>query len=128
MPYYFGSHAVTPDGKRFFALDAQGRLGIYSVEGGPIEPVPQFTPHVERPARWSGDGGAIFVRTQWPSPLKILRIDLASGRKEVWKDLAQVDPAGIQGIVSLALSPDGRAYAYTPYRLLSDLYVVEGLR
>ena len=36
--------------------------------------------------------------------------------------------AGVVGINTVAVTPDGRAYAYSFARLLSDLYVVSGLR
>jgi Tol biopolymer transport system component/tRNA A-37 threonylcarbamoyl transferase component Bud32 len=127
-PYSYGVHAVSPDGSRFFALDAGGKLGIYPIGGGPMQPVPAFEPAVERPIRWSADGRFLFVRMQRPPALQVWRIDLTTGRKELWRDLTQADPAGVVGMVSLALSPDGRAYAYTPSRVLSALFLVEGLR
>jgi hypothetical protein len=54
-------------------------------------------------------------------------MDVASGRKERWMDLAPPDRAGVIWMDPL-VTPDGRAYVYTYHRLLSDLYLVLGLK
>jgi len=56
------------------------------------------------------------------------RIDIATGRREVWKNLIPVDPAGVERISNVVLAPDAGAYAYAYARVLSDLFVVDGLR
>lgn len=38
------------------------------------------------------------------------------------------DPAGVQNVVSIRFSADQKAYAYSILRVLSDLYVVDGLK
>jgi len=55
-------------------------------------------------------------------------VDLATGRREDWKELAPSDPAGVKTISPVRFSADGKSYAYSYYRVLSDLYVVEGLK
>ena len=61
-------------------------------------------------------------------PLKITRIDLATGKREPFREIAPADPAGVQSIPSVYFSADGKSYAYTLGRQLSDLYVVDGLK
>jgi eukaryotic-like serine/threonine-protein kinase len=51
-----------------------------------------------------------------------------SGRKELWKDLSPPDTAGVTNAGALAVTPDGKFYAYSYIRFLADLYVVEGLK
>jgi hypothetical protein len=60
----------------------------------------------------------------------VLRVELATGRREPWLDTSPPDPAGIGQLdaVGTALTPDGRYYAYGYLRTLSDLFLVEGLR
>ena len=50
------------------------------------------------------------------------------GGRELWKDLLPADPAGVERISNVLVTPDGKGYAYCYARLLSDLFVVEGLR
>jgi hypothetical protein len=78
--------------------------------------------------RWSGDGRSLFVGVRSQLPLKLEKLDLATGRREPWLSLAPPDVAGVFSIADVHLSSDGRAYAYTYSRNLGDLYLVEGLR
>jgi hypothetical protein len=61
-------------------------------------------------------------------PLKIALVDLATGRRQPWKEIAPADLAGAQGIPTIKFSADGKSYAYSTLRVLSDLYVVDGLK
>jgi eukaryotic-like serine/threonine-protein kinase len=61
-------------------------------------------------------------------PAKIERVDLATGRREPWKEIAPADPAGVQSNAGIKFSADGKSYAYSTLRILSDLYVVDGLK
>jgi len=38
------------------------------------------------------------------------------------------DPAGVTAVVNMRNTPDGKAYAYSYNRELSDLYLVAGVR
>ncbi len=56
-------------------------------------------------------------------------LDLATGKKELWKVLMPADRAGLIRIESVFVTPDGNAYAYTAGRVLSsDLYLASGLK
>jgi hypothetical protein len=61
-------------------------------------------------------------------PAQIFRVDPASGKHELWKEIAPADPAGVRSIVDINLSADGKSYAYSVHRILSDLFVVDGLK
>jgi hypothetical protein len=61
-------------------------------------------------------------------PGRTQKLDLATGRAEPWKDLAPEDPAGLSRIGPVQVAIDGRSWAYTYIRVLSNLYVVDGLR
>jgi hypothetical protein len=38
------------------------------------------------------------------------------------------DPAGVSAIGPILVGPDGKSYVYSYRRVLSDLYLIEGLR
>jgi hypothetical protein len=61
-------------------------------------------------------------------PIRIRRLDLTTGVVTPWKDVEPSDIAGALGRTRMSINSDGDAYAYTIERMLSDLYVVEGLR
>jgi hypothetical protein len=46
----------------------------------------------------------------------------------LWKEIAPSDRAGVEAGFTLQITPDGKYYAYSFQRLLSDLYLIEGLR
>jgi hypothetical protein len=56
------------------------------------------------------------------------RVDLASGRREMWRELKGSDRAGHSPSTAIQITPDGRYYAYTYRRFLNDLYLVSGLK
>jgi eukaryotic-like serine/threonine-protein kinase len=80
------------------------------------------------PAGWTTDGRQLFVAREDEVPMRVRRIDLATGRVEPWKTLAPEDLAGVGRFASVRVVADGRSWAYTYMRVLSNLYVVEGLR
>jgi hypothetical protein len=58
----------------------------------------------------------------------VYRWDLQTGQKELWKELAPDERAGVYSIGILTVTPDGKWYSYSYVRDLSDLYMVEGLK
>ena len=77
--------------------------------------------------RFDATGAGIFLAAM-DVPMKIVRYDIASGRTEPWKEIAVTDPAGVVQFNKVVLTPDGKSYAYTFWRDLSRLYVVQGLK
>ncbi len=77
--------------------------------------------------RWSADGKYLFA-SPGGEPGRILRIDVATGRREPWKTLSP-QAAGVINAGWVLMTPDGQHYAYNYYRAATDdLYLVEGLR
>ena len=119
--------AVTPDSRRILADRSDGTWALYPIEGGTPAPVPGIL-RGEAPVRFSRDGRWLFVARPREVPLRVFRIDLASGARAHWKDLEPADRAGLSYVRHVVLSGDGSAYAYQFRRWLSDLYVIEGLK
>jgi hypothetical protein len=61
-------------------------------------------------------------------PAWIDRIEIATGRREVWKELMPADPTGVLGIGRAFVTPDGESYAYHFASSVGRLYLAEGLR
>jgi hypothetical protein len=68
------------------------------------------------------------VRNARTVPAKIVLVEIATGREEPWKETAPPDPTGVVGLFGFRILRDGSAYAYSYGRLLSDLYVADGIR
>ena len=49
-------------------------------------------------------------------------------KHEVWRKFVPIDPTGVLTLRSIFVTPDAKHYAYSTRRVLSKLYVIEGLR
>ncbi len=118
---------ITPDGKFLLARDAQRQFWFYPIAGGE----PQKLNFVEKPGESVVrfiDGGKSLLMRDRNLPLQITRIDVATGRREPWKQILPADLAGVQSIPIVSFSADGKSYAYSIGRMLSDLFVVQRLK
>ena len=93
---------------------------------GARPPVPGTAPS-DVPVRFTPDGRFVWVFQPRDLPTWIVRIDRTTGARERWKEIQPPDPAGILGITRVRMTPDGRSYAYTFSRILSDLFLATGL-
>jgi Tol biopolymer transport system component len=134
-----GPRAITPEGVRLFSggeLSHDGRwvaaIGpdqkayIYPVDGGEPRPIPGWGDNDEL-CGWSDDGRSLFVYAHGELPAKVVRLDLATGKRQPWREILPTDSAGVVTIVPLLFTPDGRSYVYSYPRITSQLYVGEGL-
>ncbi len=97
------------------------------MDGGQPIPVAGLAPG-EAVTQWSPDGRFLYARELGTLPARIFRVERATGRRELWKELMPSDPAGVLAIFGALASADGRSYAYTYARDLSDLFFVEGVK
>jgi Tol biopolymer transport system component len=118
----------TPDGRFLPSTDSEGRVRLYPLDGaGEPQPIAGLD-RGDVPLRWTRDGRFLFVRRGGGLPVRIERLDRGSGRSEPWRVLAPADRSGMTGVSAPLISEDGKTYAYTYQRLLSELYLVEGLK
>jgi hypothetical protein len=59
--------------------------------------------------------------------MHIDRVDPSTGTAESFRELMPADSTGINALQGARLAPNG-AYAYSYYRQLSSLFLVEGTR
>jgi hypothetical protein len=76
---------------------------------------------------FSVDGHYLLVVESLASSAQVFRREIATGRRELWKELAVADPAGVLHFQPI-LARDGKSYVAAVWRLQSNLYLVEGLR
>jgi dipeptidyl aminopeptidase/acylaminoacyl peptidase len=125
-----GGLAPSPDGKKLALLMGGGRGLILPLDGGPQTPLKGLE-RDDRLDQWSGDGRYLYASRPLELPGKVFRIEIAMGRRELWKELMPADPTGVIRVndSSIAISRDGRSYAYGYIRAVeSDLYLLDGLR
>lgn len=121
---FAGAKPVSPDGRQVAAVSADGENALYQVDGGSIVPVKGIEPG-EVLARWGSDGHSLYAYRRTELPLRIYRLDLESGRRTVWMEIAVPDPAGVDRISPVLLTPDGSICVFSFRRTLSELHLVE---
>jgi hypothetical protein len=68
----------------------------------------------------------VWVEKRFTTPLPIYRVDLGTGQRTLWKELAPRERAGYT-VNNVVISRDGTSYAFQSSRRLSALFLVEGL-
>jgi Tol biopolymer transport system component len=118
---------VAPDGRQFLAQGPDRAWCVYAIDGSPPKPVSGLTPH-DIPVNWRMDGHSLYIRTHADTnkTARISVFDLNTGQRTFWKEIRPARP--VDEVYNLAVTPDGRAYAYNFVQTISDLYLVQGLR
>ncbi len=119
--------AISPDGRYVAAQGPDSKLAIYPVGGGAPRPLPGAEPG-ESPILWSADDRSLYAYRRNEAPARVFKIDIATGRRELWKTIAPADRSGLITIETVVMTPDARSYAYCYPRILTSLELVEGLR
>jgi Tol biopolymer transport system component len=118
---------VSPDGRFCVLRGPDQRIYLYPLEGGEPTPIPGLS-SLDIPTRWAADSRSIYVYRRGQVPAKVYRVEISTGRKELWRELIPADSSGVMDIPTVIPTPDGGSYAYSYGRILSDLFVVEGVK
>jgi Tol biopolymer transport system component len=117
---------VAPDGKSMMVRGPDRKRYIYPLAGGEPVPIPGFD-EGDAFDQLSADGRFLYTHRTAEVPLNEQRLELATGRRELWKTLMPADGAGVSQ-VSAVITPDGSSHAISYVRTLSDLFLVDGIK
>jgi len=120
------SGTISPDGKRVAAVDPNGRLTIYPVDGGEAISVPG-TAVGDRAIGWLPDGKSMLV-SRVDTPNVIYEVEVSTGKRKLFRTLAIPDGLRAEDLSSPIFSGDFKNYVYAYSRIVSDLYIVDGLK
>ncbi len=117
----------SPDGKSIAAKDIATKQGLlYPLDGGQPRALPGLMPGEN--FDWTPDPKFMYV-TQWEKlPVKVYRLNIVTGQRQLFKEMNPLDETGLCDLGHVIFSADGRSYVYGYTRLLSDLYLVKGLK
>jgi Tol biopolymer transport system component len=116
---------LSADGKLVLARGAEGKYFVYPIAGGEAQPVPGLTEE-DVLAQWSADERSALVYRPAEIPCRLDRVELASGQRTLFKELAPADRAGLLSVREIFATDDLQSYAYTAYYRVSSLFVSEG--
>jgi eukaryotic-like serine/threonine-protein kinase len=128
---------ITPEGVRYCDVSPDGQLVIgkdlktgvthfYPLDGSPPRPVPGLLPGDM--FYWSSDPKILYVYQWRQLPTRVYRLNVVSGERQFFKEVHPTDTAGLCDMSHILFSADGRAYVYSYVRMLSELYLVKGLK
>jgi WD40 repeat protein len=127
-PEGVGSYfSLSPDNKSVAAVGPDKKIYLYSVSGGASQLI-RGALTGEIPISWSADGRFLYVYRLGDIPATVFRLELATGRRTLWKELMPADRAGVEIVGPILIAPSGDSYVYSYRRLLSTLYIAEGLK
>jgi eukaryotic-like serine/threonine-protein kinase len=118
---------ISPDSSVIAGIGADQKGYLYPVAGGEPRPIPGINPG-EQPITWSADGHSLYIYQPGELPARVDRLEVATGKRTLWRQLMPSDPAGVENIGPILLTPDAKVCVFGYHRLLADLYLVEGLK
>jgi serine/threonine protein kinase/Tol biopolymer transport system component len=132
-------HAVTPEGINglfvtvnhsdyISARDKTGAIRLYPIDGGEPKQITGLT-ETDEVVAGSTDSDVVYVSPDLSAiPLQIVKVNIATGRRQPFVAVSPSDPAGIVALSRPIFSGDEKRYIYTQVRELSVLYVATGLK
>jgi serine/threonine protein kinase/WD40 repeat protein len=120
---------VSPDGKTLLAQKLGEGFVLTPLDGGGSPQPVAGLEMTDGPFQWTADGRFLFLgNTKDKFPARVYRLELSTGRREVWKEFMPSDPTGFTSIYPAAISADGKTILFGYGHRLSDLYIAEGLK
>jgi len=119
--------ALSPDSLQIAAIGPDQKGYLYPVAGGEPHLVAGIN-QGEQPITWSADGRSLYIYQPGELPARVYRLDVESGQRTLWKELMPSDPAGVENIGPIYMTPDAKSCVFGYHRMLADLYLVEGLK
>jgi eukaryotic-like serine/threonine-protein kinase len=110
---------ISPDGSRVAGVTGT-QLQVFDMRN--LQSQPFLPGQRAAPVAWSADGASLYVATLGGKPDRVLKLNLQSGQREIWKTIAG---PGVR-LTSVVVAPEAGAFAYSTEFFLSRLYLVDG--
>lgn len=119
-------HQVSPDGKYVVGRSSDAAKGLYPLSGSETRDIPGLE-NDDRVIGWA-DSESLYVFRDRERPLRVFKLNISNGRKDLQKEIVPADLGGVLGSIKVLMTPDAKSYVYAFTRQLSDLYLVKDLR
>jgi serine/threonine protein kinase len=118
---------ISPDSQWVAGIGPDEKGYLYPTGGGDPRLIPGFNSG-EQPITFSSDNHSLYLYQPGELPARVDRLDLQTGKRTMWKELIPSDPAGVETIGPIMITPDAKTCIFGYHRMLADLYLVEGLK
>ena len=118
---------ASPDGKFIVATGPDRRIAIYPIEPGEPRTIPGLDAD-DVAVQWTLDGRALYVYRPSAPPLRVEKVDVATGQRTLWKELRPPDPSGVDQVGPIIVGADESSYVYSYRRGLDELFLATGMK
>jgi len=118
---------VSMDGEFVAALGPDQVIALYPLKGGEPRPIAGMEAGF-RPVGWTHRPGVLFVTPEaLTRRTPVFRHDVATGRRELWREVGPADPIGSPLTIRVQATPDGSRYAYLYFLPTAELVLIDGV-
>jgi serine/threonine protein kinase/Tol biopolymer transport system component len=118
---------ISPDSQWVAGIGPDQKGYLYPIAGGEPRLIPGLNPG-EQPITFNTDSTSLYIYQPGELPAQVYRLDIKTGQRTLWKQLMPSDPAGVETIGPIIMTPDAKTCVFGYHRMLADLYLVEGLK
>ncbi len=118
---------VSRDGTRVLVRDDAGHGRIFPFDGGDPVEAKGLTAE-DQWIRWSADDRSLLVFRGNEIPVRVERVDIATGVRRVVLTIEPANRSSLLTIPYVTLADDEKHYAYSAWRTRTQLFTIEGLR
>ena len=126
-PEDFRGVSVSPDGKFVVGRKDQA-WWVVPLSGDQAPRLISFIQASDSVSGWTADSKSVYVGDLSLVPTKIYVVDIQTGQRRLHHQNAPPDISGVPTVDVGLTTPDGTFYEYDVPRILSYLYVVDGLK
>jgi eukaryotic-like serine/threonine-protein kinase len=123
--------ALSPDAREVAVTGPDGKLGVWTLDGSAMRPIPGID-STYGIVGWTPDGASLYVASRARQTdietAKVYRVNIATGKMDFWREFGTNLPTGAAGVSPPRLSGGSNAYAYEYSQVLSQAYVIKGLK
>jgi DNA-binding winged helix-turn-helix (wHTH) protein/Tol biopolymer transport system component len=118
---------VSPDGQLVTGTNPlEKSIKLYPLDGGAPRALAGLLPG--EGISWTTDPHYVYASLGKVAPVKIYRLNIDNGQRQLFKEINPSDETGLYDMTHILFSPNGKAYVYGYTRLLSEIYLVNGLK
>jgi eukaryotic-like serine/threonine-protein kinase len=117
---------ISPDGKSVAVAGLDGKIVFYPLDTGAPRTVPKLADGYV-PLRWC-PGNTLMVYHAGDVPVKILRVDVETGKQTPWKEWMPANRTGLANIPAIRVGANCQSSAYSAFYNPSELWIADGLR
>jgi hypothetical protein len=117
---------IAPDGNRLALRRSDHSQVILDVTSGAVTPLGNLA-RDDEPIQFDASGRMLYLMNMAGVNPRVDRLDLETGERTHLREIRPVNPTGVIATTAPVMTPDGKRYAFTLVRQLTDLFLVEGL-